>query len=182
MKDGLLSYVIKANKIELKEMPNHWTLIDYERRYFNGNEESLLISKGEKLDTILNLNPQDFITNDKDMLTMTTPQLRHVVKRDKERGLGTANKYLVEIHKRTSDPITVFILTIIGVSVASRKSRGGIGLNLAVGIVLGSFFVILSRFSETFSYNLNLPAIIGVWIPNLIFLAVAIYLLFKAQK
>lgn len=180
--EGKLSYVIKAGKISLKEKPNLWTLTDYQKRYFSENNEDLMIAKGEKMDTVLNLTPQDFIINDKDMLTMTTPELKEAVKRRKERGLGNLTKYLLEIHKRTADPVAVFILTLIGASVASRKSRGGVGMNLAVGVVLGSIFVVMSKFSETFSYNLNLPPFIAMWIPNLVFTFVTIYLLSKAQK
>lgn len=181
-RDGELKYSIKASKISLVEEPNTWKLTDYEKRTFNGTEESLLLAKGKTMDTILNLTPQDFIINDKDMLAMTTPELREAVTRRQERGLGNLTKYLLEIHKRSADPVAVLILTLIGVSVASRKSRGGVGMNLAVGIVLGALFVVMSKFSETFSYNLNLPPILGIWLPNLIFFFVALYLLKKAQK
>ena len=177
-----LRYVLKASKISLKEFPNVWTLIDFEKRTFKGLNESILLAKGGTMDTTLNLRPSDFINNEKDMLTMTTHQLRNVVKRNEERGLGASSKYLIEIHKRSSDPVTVIILTLIGVSVASRKSRGGMGLNLAIGIVTGAIFVVLSRFSETFIHNLNFPASIGVWIPNMLFGLIAVYLLSRAQK
>lgn len=181
-KDGELAYSLKAGRIDLKEAPNTWEFTDYEKRTFNGQNESLLIAKGGKMDTTLNLRPQDFIINDKDMLAMTTPELRRAVSRRTERGLGNLTKYELEINKRTSDPVAVLILTLIGVSVASRKSRGGVGMNLAVGIVLGALFVVMSKFSETFSYNLNFPPIIGIWLPNIIFFLVALYLLKRAQK
>jgi len=180
--DGELKYALKASKISLKEEPNTWQLNDYEKRMFDGSKESLLMAKGETMDTVLNLRPQDFIINDKDMLAMTTPELREAVGRRMERGLGNLTKYLLEINKRTADPIAVFILTLIGVSVASRKSRGGVGMNLAVGVVLGALFVVMSKFSETFSYNLNLPPVLGIWLPNIIFVFVAYYLFTKAQK
>jgi len=180
--NGELRYVLKASKIALKEPPNLWTLTDFEKRSFKGLNETLLLAKGGTMDTTLNLMPGDFISNSMDMYTMTTPQLRKVVKRNEERGLGASSKYQIEIHKRSSDPATVIILTLIGVSVASRKSRGGMGLNLAIGIVAGAIFVVLSRFSETFIHNLNFPASIGVWIPNLLFGLIAVYLLSKAQK
>ncbi len=181
-KDGKLEYVIKASKLSLKEKPNLWTLTDYEKRHFYDHNEDLILAKGEQMDTVINLTPQDFIINDKDMLAMTTPELKEAVRRRTERGLGNITKYLLEIHKRTADPVAVLILTLIGASVASRKSRGGVGMNLAVGIVFGSIFVVMSKFSETFSYNLNLPPILAMWIPNIAFTFVAIYLLSKAQK
>ena len=181
-RDGELVYTIKSSKLSFKEEPNVWTLTDYEKRHFYGQREDLILAKGEKMDTVLNLTPKDFIINDKDMLTMTTPELKEAVQRRKERGLGNITKYLLEIHKRTADPVAVLILTLIGVSVASRKSRGGVGWNLAVGVVLGAIFVVMSKFSETFSYNMNLPPILAMWISNIVFACITIYLLSKAQK
>jgi len=181
-KDGKLVYTIKASKLSFKEEPNVWTLTDYEKRHFYDQREDLILAKGAKMDTTINLTPQDFIINDKDMFAMTTPELKEAVQRRKERGLGNITKYMLEIHKRTADPVAVLILTLIGVTVASRKSRGGVGWNLAVGVVLGAIFVVMSKFSETFSYNMNLPPVLAMWIANIVFGLISIYLLTKAQK
>ncbi|HRG43977.1 MAG TPA: LptF/LptG family permease, partial [Saprospiraceae bacterium] len=91
-------------------------------------------------------------------------------------------EYLIEFHRRTADSATLFILMLIGVSVASRKIRGGIGLNLALGVSLGAAYMILSRFSVTFALSNIIPPLLGVWIPNLIFIVVSIWLIGKAQK
>jgi lipopolysaccharide export system permease protein len=88
----------------------------------------------------------------------------------------------VELHRRTAESGTIIILTLIGMIVASRKVRGGLGLHLALGISLGAIFVFLSRFSVTFATNQSLNPILGVWLPNIIFMGVAIYLFTKAQR
>ena len=177
-----LKKYIKASRIKLKEEPSLWTLTNYEIRTFEGMRDSLLIAKGQSMDTIIDITAEDFIKSTKLMENMTSSDLRTYIRRERERGLGTANAHSVELSRRTADPFTILILTIIGVSIASRKTRGGIGLHLAFGVILGAAFVILSKFSITFSTNMGLSPAIGVWIPNLIFSLFALFLFFKAQK
>ena len=86
------------------------------------------------------------------------------------------------MHRRTAEPITIIILTIIGLAIAARKVRGGMGLHLAIGVGIGAIYIFLSKFSITFAANESLPAIIGVWIPNIFFGIVATLLVANAQK
>ena len=181
-KEGRLKRYVKATRIKLKEIPNVWTLTNYEIRSFDGMRDSLLIAKGQKMDTIIDITAEDFIRSTKLMENMTSRDLRSFIVRERERGLGSANAHAIELSRRTADPFTILILTIIGVSIASRKTRGGIGLHLALGVILGASYVILSRFSITFSTNMNLSPTIGVWIPNLIYAGIAFWLFYKAQK
>lgn len=88
---------------------------------------------------------------------------------------------MIELYRRSADPFTIIILTFIGVTIASRKVRGGMGLHLASGVILGSIFVILSKFTVTFASNLDLHPGLGVWLPNLIFSVIAYNLYRKAQ-
>jgi lipopolysaccharide export system permease protein len=85
-------------------------------------------------------------------------------------------------YRRTSIPFSIFIMTLIGVSLASRKLRGGLGWHVVLGIGLSATYEIIMKFSVTFSTNASLPPVMGVWIPNLIYGAIALYLLKKAPK
>jgi len=174
--------VLKAEKLIFKKAPNEWTFKNYSIRSFNGNRESLIKFDGETKDTILDLTPDDFIKNTKQMENMTTKDLDDYINREKGRGLGEAKSFLIEKHIRHSQPFTIIILTLIGFAVASRKVRGGMGLHLALGIVIGAAFVILSKFSATFSNNLSLSPILGAWIPNIIFSLIALWLIRNSQK
>lgn len=104
------------------------------------------------------------------------------IKKEESRGTGVAGEYRIEFHRRTADSATLIILMLIGVSVASRKVRGGMGMNLAFGVSLGAAYMILSRFSVTFAQSNIISPLLGVWIPNLIFIVVSIWLVSKAQK
>ncbi len=181
-KDNRLVSYIKASRIKLKEAPNRWTLFNYEERKFDGMQDSLLVGQASKKDTTINLSADDFIKNTRVMENMTSSSLREYITRENARGLDTANMHILELHRRNADPFTIIILTMIGVAIASRKTRGGIGLHLAIGIIIGSAYVILSRFSSTFVNNLSFSPIMGVWIPNIVFGIIAIILILRAQK
>ncbi len=180
--DGKLVSYLKASKLKWLGPPDKWQLDNYELRKFDGVNESFVIGKGEKIDTTLAIAPKDFIRYKRHMEMMSTPELKEFIAQEKTRGLGTSQAYEVEVHQRTSEPVTTIILTLIGLTLASRKIRGGLGLNLALGLAIGATFFFLSKFAETFATNLDLHSAISVWIPNIIFGCIAVYLYMIAQK
>ena len=113
---------------------------------------------------------------------MTTPELLRYIAQQKARGAGNTRKYESELHTRTAEAFTVLILTLIGVAVSARKVRGGIGLHLALGVAVGALYVVFSRFAIVFATGETLPVLLGVWMPNIVFGAVAWYLMCRAQQ
>jgi len=126
--------------------------------------------------------PKDFEKKLNEVYIMNARELNEVINELKLRGADNLAFYEIEKYKRTSFPFAIFILTLIGVSLASRKVRGGIGLHLGIGITISFTYILFLQFSQTFSTNGNLPAIIGVWIPNLIFGVLAVVLYRRAPK
>lgn len=181
-KDNKLTYVLKTNKLSYQSETNKWSMNRFEERFFEDGKENLIITQDQPRDTIFPFVPDDFIRYSKQMEMMTTSDLKRYIKEEEAKGLATPDKYLLELYRRTSDPFTILILTIMGVSVASRKIRGGLGLHLAIGVALGSIYVILSKFSVTFVTNVGFSPFLGVWIPNIIFSFVALWLYSRAQK
>lgn len=180
-KGGELRHIVKARKLKWKAYPNTWTMYDYEHHSLDGMNENLALYKEPK-DTTLAITPEDFIRYKNQMEMLSSSELRAFIASEEARGIDTAKSFKTELHNRTSEPFTIIILTILGVTLASRKVRGGLGLNLAAGIILGAFYILLSKFSVTFATNLNLSAALGAWLPNIIFMFVALWMYFKAQK
>lgn len=180
-KDLKLIYLLQANSFEYLPNVKKWRLRDYDIRRWEGDKEFYQKGQGV-LDTTLALYPSDFVyyTNDKEM--MTTHELSRFIKYEKERGLSSSRIMSSEYHRRWAEPFTIVILTIIGASISSRKLRGGMGLNLAFGVWIGAMFVFLSKFALTFSTNLHFNPMLSMWLPNLVFGTIAIYLLRRAQK
>lgn len=181
--DGVMSTMLKADKLKYDTGKGHWSAENYEIRTFEGLQETVEVGeRGSSVDTVLNMHPSDFIRHSQQMEIMTTPALRAYIAKEKSKGLGNIKSYIIEIYKRTSGPFTIIILSIIGAAIGTRKVRGGIGMHLAVGVALGAAYVVLSKFSETFASNMSLAPIIGVWLPNIIFSMIALYLYRTTQK
>lgn len=181
-RDGELVALTKARTATWVGPPNRWRLTGYEIRTFDGPRETFVNGLGKSLDTLVSLEPADFIDYRDQHTSLTTPNLVAYIQKQKSRGAGNVRRYEVELARRTAEPFTVFILTLIGVAVAGRKVRGGIGIQLAMGMLIGALFVFLSRFSATISESTGLPVLLGMWMPNLIFLGAAFYFIRTAQK
>jgi len=159
---------------------NHWHITNYRHREFDGMYEKL--TEGERLDTVIKMNPEDFFISTYEAPQMTITELRQYLKRQKERGVGGITAFENEYNNRFAMPFAALILTLIGVSLSSRKVRGGTGLHLGLGLLMSALYILFSTVSSTFAVNGNLPSIVAVWLPNAIFTLIGIYLYHKAPK
>lgn len=153
-----------------------WTIRMYNIRTLKGKREK--ISSGEKLDTVIMMEPSDFFYTKNQQETMTLPQLGEFIEKQKMRGAPNVNTFEVEYHKRFAMPFAAFILTIIGVSLSSQKRKGGMGIALGVGLALSFTYIMFQTVSATFSTNAGLPAALAAWIPNAVFAIIA-FILYK---
>lgn len=158
----------------------NWKVSNYQQRDFNGMREKL--TRGIDLDTVINVQPQEFFISSKESAQMNNTQLREYLKRQKNRGVGNIQAFEDEYYKRYSMPLAAFIMTLIGVSLSSRKVRGGMGLHLGIGLALSSLYILFSTLSTTFSVSGAMSPFAAVWLPNFVFLLVGIYLYRTAPK
>jgi lipopolysaccharide export system permease protein len=180
LKGERLIYNVRADNIRWIPAKKIWRLSNVMERSVDSSHERV-----KQLDSmVLNLNftPQDLLKDYYLKDKLTTPELDRFIAMERLRGSEGLNTLLVEKHRRTATAVAVLILTMIGAIIAGRKTRGGSGLHLAIGIIIAAIFIVLDRFSTVFSTKGNLPPIIAAWIPNLIFIFVAIYVYRKAPK
>jgi lipopolysaccharide export system permease protein len=179
--DGtLLREKIMAERASYDSIKKEWLLKNVTIRENDGLKETLLIKPS--LIKKYPFTPKDLDDDEDIRETMTTPQLIQYTKREKSRGRENVNFYQIERFKRTAQPFAGFVLTIIGVCIASRKIRGGSGFHLAIGIVISSLYMLFLQFTQTFSTNAGLSPLLAVWIPNFLFGAVALWLYRKQVK
>jgi len=145
-------------------------------------EKGEMLTRGEAFDTTLNLKPDDFNIDVDYAIYMNYQELRDFIDNEKMRGSGNLLKFQVEKHARMAFPFATIILTVIGVSLSSRKVRGGIGLNLGIGITICFAFILFMQVTTVFATFSNLPPALAVWIPNVMFGLLALYLLKIAPK
>ncbi len=158
----------------------NWKVSNYQQRDFNGMREKL--TRGIDLDTVINVQPKEFFISSKESAQMNNTQLREYLERQKNRGVGNIQAFEDEYYKRYSMPLAAFIMTLIGVSLSSRKVRGGMGLHLGIGLALSSLYILFSTLSTTFSVSGAMSPFAAVWLPNFVFLLVGIYLYRTAPK
>lgn len=158
----------------------HWKLNMYSIRVLKGMREN--ITNGEKLDTLVAMEPADFVNTINQQETMTVTQLSEYIAKQKQRGAANVNVFEVEYHKRFAMPFAAFILTLIGVSLSCEKQKGGMGLSLSIGIALSFLYILFQTISSTFALNAGWPPMISVWIPNILFIFIALYLYHKTPE
>lgn len=157
-----------------------WTLKNYMIREMDGLKET--ITQGEQLDSIIKIEPQDFLISKGQQQTMTSAALDEYITKQKRRGFANIKEFQIEYHQRIAMSFAAFILTIIGVALSARKAKGGIGLYLGIGLGLSFSYILFQTVSSTFAVNGNTPPVIAVWIPNILYSFIAIYLYRKAPK
>ena len=150
------------------------------RRDFDGMHEN--ISRGERLDTIIMLQPKELFITAEQAQQMTNPELREYINKQLARGAGNTEAFETEMHKRWASPLGAFIMTLLAVTMSSRKVRGGMGKNLGIGLTLSALYIIFSTVSTTFSVTGVMTPFMAVWLPNFIFLAIGLYLYQKTPK
>jgi len=170
---------LTANSIKYDTLYN-WTIIDYIIRDFDGMYE--YISEGTRKDTTLMIVPADFLISDSDCETMTSSELAEYIERQKKRGIGNIQNFEIEYHKRFANAFSFFILTVIGVSLASYKKKGGMGLNIGIGIGLSFSYILFMTITSSFAVSGLVSPMIASWIPNILFTFIAIYLYRKAPR
>lgn len=159
---------------------NKWIIKDYMIRKMDGMKES--ITKGERLDTTLFMEPADFLIMKNQQEMMTSPQLSEYIDRQRKRGFANIKEFEIEYHKRIAMSFASFILALIGVSLSSRKTKGGMGLHLGIGLALSFSYILFQTIASTFAINGNVPPVIAIWIPNVLYAFIAFYLYKKAPK
>ena len=169
-----------ADRVAWDSTKHTWSILDYSIRDINGLKENL--HYGARKDTILDMRPADFEIYDNIYLAMTMPEINDRIKKEKMRGTGKMVYLELEKYKRFATPLSVYILTLMGVSLSSRKVRGGIGASLGIGILLSFAYIVALQFTTMFALKGGLPAIIAVMIPNGLFGVIAVYLMIKAPK
>lgn len=157
-----------------------WTARNWMIRELSGDKEIIRSSNQELLDTIIKIEPGDFLISEGQQETMTSPELSEYIDKQKARGMGNIKPFEVEYHKRIAMSFAAFILTIIGASLSSKKTKGGMGMSLGVGLGLSFTYILFQTISSAFAEKM--PVALAVWLPNIIFSIIAVYLYRKAPK
>ena len=138
------------------------------------------IRQGGRLDTVVPIEPRDFLIAQNDHEKMTTPDLYNYINRQKMRGVANIKGFEIELHRRFAMTAAAFILTLIGMSLSSKKVKGGMGINIGIGLVLSFSYILFSTVTSTFAISGYTTPFIAMWIPNVVYLIIGIFLYRRA--
>ncbi len=179
--DGTMTRSLEAADVTFDPETHRWTALRYTTRSFDslGVEQ---FRQHRNLDTLINLEVTELGRINELIQTMNITKLNEFLDQQKAKGSDSINLIEVEKHARYAYPLSTFILTLIGVSLSSRKVRGGTGLHIGIGTALCFSYILFNRFFEEFAKSGSLPPGLAVWLPNIIYLGIALYLYRKAPK
>ena len=179
--NGSMVRSLEAADAKFDPETKRWTAPRYTKREFgaDGSEE---FAQYRNLDTLINLEVAELGAINDLIQTMNITELNHFLDQQRAKGSDSINIIEVEKHARYAYPLSTFILTLIGVSLSSRKVRGGTGLHIGIGTGLCFSYILFNRFFEEFAKSGTLPTGLAVWLPNIIYLFIAVYLYRKAPK
>ena len=158
----------------------HWKLKDYMIRDFDGMNEK--IRRGSTIDSIIPIEPKDFLIASNDQEMLTTPQLTDYIRKQKMRGVANIKKFEIEREKRLAETAAAFILTLIGMSLSSKKVKGGMGINIGIGLGLSFSYILFSTITSSFAVNGYTSPAVAMEIPNIVYLIIGIILYRRASK
>lgn len=179
-KDKKLVKKLNSDKIVWNEELGKWSIHRYKIRSFDGDKETM--EQGIRLDTLLPFSKEEFSTRADVSETMTSPELSDYIDQQRMRGSSNIVELEIEKYKRFSSAFATFILTLIGVSLSARKLRGGIGMHLGIGLGLSFSYILFQQISSVFATNGDMNPLLAVWIPNILYSFIAVYLYIKAPK
>lgn len=178
--NGTIVSSLYAQNVNFDSETRHWKADKYLiRRFEEGNE---IVEKKTALDTLINISADELGKVKNYIQTLNIFELNRFIQEQKAKGSDMVPLFLVEKHNRIAYPVATFILTLIGVSLSSRKVRGGTGLHIGIGITLCFSYILFMQFASEFAKGGAIPAGIAVWIPNILFVLIAVYLYRQAPK
>ena len=175
-----LVYNLRSESFSWDTAKLAWKLQNVVERKFDSISER--VTRSPELSVAYNFKPRDLRKDEYIKDQLPTSELNEFIELERLRGSEMLSTLLVERYNRDAIPASVLILTLIGVSLASRKVRGGSGAHLAVGVLISVTYIIFSRFSLVFATKGNFTPFLAAWLPNILFGLLAFYLYKRAPK
>ena len=178
--DKKMTYKLAASRIKFNDKDITYSLFNYTKRRVGLDND--IIERKKRLDTVFSFDLDDLTPVKYIAETLNLPELNNFIASEKKKGSSFISSYEVVRHKRWSLPVSAYILTIIAVAVSSVKRRGGMGVNLAIGIAIGMVFIFFDKIFGTLAAKSDFSPFVASWAPNIVFAILAIYLLRNAKR
>ncbi len=180
VKNNVVVYNLRGSPVVWDTATRKWKLRNVIERTVTARGET--VKQHDTMVLAINLKPNELRKDDYLKDKLTTPELVSFINQEELRGTEGLSALKVERYRRTATPASVFLLTLIGAVIASRKTRGGSGMHLALGIIIAALFIVSDRFSTVFATKGDFPPLLAAWLPNIAFAIVAWWLYRRTPK
>lgn len=177
--NGKLKSKLISDYVRWDTLKQKWEVHDYYIRTIDGEKEN--VTYGSIIDTLFWMLPDDLANVEVDVEKMNIIELNDFVALKEMQGADNINTYKIKKYERWAWPFSTFILTMMGVCISNKKRRGGIGVNIGIGLLLSFTYILFMQVSTTFSLNAGLSPMVSVWIPNIIYSLIALVLYQRAK-
>lgn len=181
--ENKITALLRAKDARNPDTSNVWTLKDYFIRYIGHPNDSIIIgAPGTAIDTVLPFQLKELAQRESVVMTMGYNKIKDFIALEKRKGSPNIAQYEIELYQRTSFPFANYVLTLIGMAIASRKKRGGIGVNIAAGLGLAFIYIFAMKVTAVAAENVGFQSYLAVWIPNIIFGILGLFIYRMAPK
>lgn len=146
-----------------------WKLKEWNLRVFDGVKEKYTYENTRDTVIQINMTPADFGNTKSFEQTLTIPELDDYIADLKMKGADNVPIYRIEKLVRYMSPFTAIILTFIGVILSSRKTRGGVGFQIALGFFIAFIYILLFIAAKSNAETGSMDPVLAIWLPNLAF-------------
>ena len=91
-------------------------------------------------------------------------------------------KHEIEWHRKISLAVACLLLFLVGSSMGAIIRKGGFGLPVLISIFFFIIYHVLSMIGEKSAKDLSMQAYEGIWLANIVFLPIALFLVYKAKN
>lgn len=175
-----VDYKLYAEWAKYNDTTKCWQLYAYRIRYFDDEGEH--IEQGAQMDTVFNFLPQDFDDDIRVAETMGYTQLKQFIAKEKEKGSSLVKNYEIEQQKRIANPFSIIVMTLLGMGVAARKSRRGVGVHIFIGLFFVFTFILFQQVSNVFAVAEQLSPAMATWLPNIVYFIISLILIYLTPK
>ena len=179
--DNKLIEKLSAKRITWDDSTKKWKIHDYKIRTLGIMKDKMVYGTAPK-DTAVNLSPNDFENEHQIQESYTIPELREKIDLIKSRGAEGIESFQIELYQRFATPFAVIILSLMGLIVSARKARGGVGFQIAIGFVLAFVYILFYIMSKGIAESGNMPPVLAVWLPNIVFGAIGTVMYFTVPR
>lgn len=179
--DNKLIEKLSAKRITWDDSTKKWKLHDYKIRTLGIMKDKMVYGTSPK-DTVINLFPKDFESERQIQESFTIPELQEKITLINTRGAEGIETFQIELYQRFATPFAVIILSLMGLIVSARKARGGVGFQIAIGFVLAFVYILFYIMSKGIAESGNMPPVLAVWLPNIVFGAIGTVMYFTVPR